>query len=360
MQPKNLKQTILGNKFYLAVIIALCLIASSVFLGSYNNRIVPLNNNPVAKYTSEPHNPLSFLANWDSLNYIKIANEGYHGTDLTNFFPLYPILIHIVKLITGSPLDAALIISWLSLVGAIYFYLQIVGFLFKDKGIEGARAALFLLLFPTAVFFLAAYTESLFAFMALSAIYFTLNRKYLIASAFAIPMTATHITGLFVLALIGMIMIENKAKLRTIVLTLLTGSLGLISYIFFLYEKFHKPLLFITSQKSHGWLSGKYSNFVGSADLISAFMIILILLAAIYWWNKRRSLAIYGLLYLLIPIVGEQFGGFNRYVLMAFSVPLMLYGVSRKRPNLYIGFILISAVLWTYTLLQYAGGYIGS
>ncbi len=328
-------------------------------MGSYNNRVVPTSNNPVAIYSLEPHNPLKFMAHWDSLNYITIANSGYSSTDLANFFPLYPLLIHVLSYLTGSPLYAGVIISWLCLIGIIYFYMQIIGLLFKDDLNGRFKAAILLLLFPTAIFFLAVYTESLFAMLALGSIYFTLKKSYWLAGLLAAFMSATHITGLFVLALIGLIMIEDKVKLSRIILTLLTGSLGIIAYMFYLGEKFAQPFSFITAQKSHGWLASHYTNLLPSADLISLIFIILIIISAIYWWNKRRSLSIYGLLFLLIPIVGQQFGGFNRYVLMAFPIPLMLYGYSRHRPNLYIICVIGTSILWTYFLLQYSGGYIG-
>ncbi len=355
----KLKKTILNNNLYLALVIGLGLIVIGLSFGWYNNRLVPLSTNPVARYKAAPHNPLSFMSNWDGPDYLRIATKGYDSKSLTNFFPLYPIVIYVVNFIIGSPLDSALLISWVCLVGLVYFYLKIVDTVFSEKGSAGLRAVLLLLLFPTAVFFLATYTESMFAVLALGSIYFALNKKYLQAAALALPMSATHITSVFVLGLIGLIMLEQKAKLKTIVATLVTGSLGLIAYMIYLTAKFKAPLAFITSQESHGWLSTGYRG-LASIDVFNVVFIVLLIIAAIYWWKKRLSFALYSLMFLLIPLVGQQFGGFNRYVLMAFPVPLMLYAVSRKRPNLYIIFIVMTTIAWTYTLLQYAGGYIGS
>jgi hypothetical protein len=62
---------------------------------------------------------------------------------------------------------------------------------------------------------------------------------------------------------------------------------------------------------------------------------------------------------LCIPLLGGQFGGFNRYVLMAFPVQFMLYDHFRSSKNMYPVILAATSVLWCYFLLQYAGGYIG-
>jgi hypothetical protein len=62
----------------------------------------------------------------------------------------------------------------------------------------------------------------------------------------------------------------------------------------------------------------------------------------------------------LIPAVGHQYGGFNRYVLMAFPLQLMAFEVLRKKTDLlYLTLIVMSSV-WAYLVVQYVGGYIGS
>jgi Gpi18-like mannosyltransferase len=356
---KSVKDYVVKRDFILAIVIALCVIIVGVFIGEYNNKIVPVSTNPFARYTLEPGNKLSFMSNWDGLNYIRIATHGYGNVSDTNFFPLYPLAIHVVHWVISSPLYASLIVSWTSFIGIIYFYLKILKTLFKDDNVKAVKGLALLLLFPTAVLFIATYTESLFGFLALGAIYFALKKKYWTSACFALFMSATHITGIFVLVLLALIMWEQKAKSWQIISNTFVGSIGLLSFMFYLEQAYKKPLSFLTTQKSHGWLSHGYGNFVSSADYFSTIFIILIVLAIIYWWNKRRSFSVYSFCYLLIPIIGKQFGGFNRYVLMAFPVPLMLYGLTKKRPNLYNAILVVSAICWTYFLLQYAGGYVG-
>ena len=328
-------------------------------MGWYNNRVVPINSDPKAHYTLEPHNHLSFLSNWDGPNYIRIANNGYDKSS-TNFFPLYPAAIHIVSKVTRSSLDAAILIAWLSFLGAVYLFLQILKHLFKIKdNAEAFKGLMLFALFPTAMFFLATYTESLFAFLALGAIYSTLKKNYLAAAIFLLFCSATHITGIPVILLIGMMMWEQKEDVWKILVTMAVGSLGLLTYIVYLWHKFHAPLAFLSSQKSHGWLASSYSTLFSQFDLFNAIFIVLILVAIYYWWNRRRSFSIYSFSFLLIPLLGKQFGGFNRYVLMVFPVQFMLFAYLRNKTIAYQLCLSFFAISWAYFILQYAGGYVG-
>jgi hypothetical protein len=322
--------------------------------------VIPVNPAQTAHYLSELHNPLSFTANWDGPNYLRIAKFGYSSTGDTNFFPLYPLLIHIVNYIIGSPLISGLLISWASFIGAIYYYLKISKLLFDIKdNLESLRSAAFFMLFPSAVFMFVVYSEGLFAFLALGAIYHALKRKYLLSGLFLMFSTATHITGLFVMVLVAGILLEEKVELRRIVLNLIISSLGIVAYMFYLLEKFHQPIAFLTSQKSHGWLKSGPTNLITSAEFLNVVFVVLLLISAAYWYKRRVSFSIYSLLFILIPLIGRQYGGFNRYVLMAFPLPLMFYEFLRNKKSAYAYGLVLTTIIWTYFVLQYMGGYVG-
>ena len=351
----------LKRDLVLSLSVALCVVVGGVFLGWYNNEVVLTNPAVTAHYNEEPTNQLSFMSNWDGPNYLSIEQHGYTSVTQTNFFPLYPLITRLVNVVISSPLDSALAVAWLSFVGAIYFYLRIIKLIFAVKAnSEALRGVLLFILFPTAVFFLATYTESLFAFLALGAICHTLRKNYLPAALFLLLVTATHVTGVFVLALVAMMLLEQRAKIISLLGTAVVGSLGLLSYMYFLLTKFHRPFGFISSQvKGHGWLQHGFSNLLTTVDLVNVIFIILLVLAAVYWWRSRKSFSIYSLLFLLIPLVGKQFGGFNRYVLVAFPVELMFYGYLKNKKLGYPIAMTITSIVWVYFLFQYAGGYVG-
>lgn len=289
-----------------------------------------------------------------------IAKSGYNAVVQTNFFPLYPLAIHVVNFFVSSELDSALIISWLCLFGAIYFYLKIAKSLFKiTDNLEALRSLIFFVFFPTAVFLLATYTESMFAFLSLGAIYFALKNRYLAAGLFALFCSATHINGIFVVLLIGLILFEQKQSIQRVITSMLIGSIGLLSYMYYLAVHFSKPFAFISSQKSHGWFKGSYLDIFNSVDLFNIIFMLLLVVSVIYWWKRRKSFAIYSFLFICIPILGKQFGGFNRYVLMAFPLQFMLYEYLRNKKVAYSLATILLGITWAYFLFQYAGGYVG-
>lgn len=217
MQIKAATNYVRRNDFLTALLIVLVVIAVGIVFSVENNKLIPQNPSKLAHYSREPTNKLSFLANWDGADYIKIIRTGYRHENRANFFPLYPLVAHEVKIIVRSPLDSALAVSWASFVGAVYFYIKIIKkkYKFKDN-LDVIQAVLFFVLYPTAVFLFAAYTESLLAFLSLAALYFALERRWLVSSLFVMFATATHETGLLVLGLVALVLFEEKRRLATL------------------------------------------------------------------------------------------------------------------------------------------------
>ena len=361
---KNKLQTILKNlnkkEFLFALVIALSLIAIVSFAGYYNNKVVIKNPDPRAHYLLEPSNPLSFLSNWDGPNYINIAKSSYLNSSQTIFLPLYPILIHFLAKIINSYLDSALIISWISLVLAIYFYIKIIKDIFNKKdNFSIQNYLLFFIFFPTAVFLVATYTESLFAFLALAAIYFALKKKYLFSLLSSFFLAITNIDAALIIFLVFLIMIENRSSIKKIIGYLILSISSIVSYLIYLDHKFNSPLSFLSSQKTQGWLNHNYFELISGLNPFSLLFVILLILSAKYWWTRRKSFSIYSLSFLLIPILGNQFGGFNRYVLMAFPMQFMIYDFLKNKPKLYTFSLVLTTICWSYFVFQYTAGYVG-
>lgn len=350
---------ILKKDFLLAVLIGLAVILFTTVIGIYNNKVIPVNGGAIARYNLEPNDPLKTLANWDSLNYIHIASYGYDNTALANFFPLYPILVRLVNHVIPSLLISSLIVAWACFILAIYFYLKLVKLLFRLKtNLSAIYALAFFILFPTGVFLVAAYNTSLLAFLSIAAIYFALKKRPLLAGIFGFFDTLTHLTAVFVMVLAALILLENKIKIYKIIYSFIIGMLGIASYSLYLKIHFNNALAFISAQKSHGWLSYHF-GILDNVQLVYIPILILVLLSIIYWWNKRKSFSIYSFFFLLIPIIGGQFGGFNRYCLLDFPIALMLYSFLKNKRSLYTLAIVLVTVAWVYYAFQYIGGYTG-
>lgn len=358
----KVQKAIASNDLLIALVVVVVVITIGAFFGWYNNKVIPVIPVPHLHYTLEGNATFRFLSNWDGPDYLNIVKYGYGGLFQANFFPLYPLVVRLVNLIVPSLLNSALIVSWISFVGAIYFYIKNVKYLFSvTNASEVVKSIMFFVLFPTGVFLFATYTESLFAMLALGAIYYAFKRRYLLSAILTLFSTATHITGIFVVILIGAILLEQREKIIKVVGYMTIGSLGLLSYMYFLYVKFRDPLAFVKSQEQiHGWLKYGWLNIFTSIDFFNVIFIFLLILSVIYWWKRRKSFALYSFLFLLIPIVGRQYGGFNRYVLMAFPMQFMLFDFfSSNKKSLYPYATALLAICWTYFVLQYSGGYVG-
>jgi len=352
---------IVSHELLLALILTLAIVIVGSIISIDSNKNALFNPVSVSRYTTEPNDKLGFLANWDGVDYINISEHGYGSSRLTNFFPIYPIIINLVNKVISSPLYTGLVISWVFMVGAVYYYLKVIKLFFKiDDNLEALKATFLFVLFPTALYLMAVYTESLFAFLALGAIYYALQRKYIKASILTALAGMTHINGAFLLILIALILIEEKEKLRNILVSLVIGSLGLVSYMSYLWVHYHNPLEFISAQHDHGWLRHSLLSRLNSFSRLDFVLAILIIVSVIYWWKRRKSFAVYSLLYLLIPLIGGQFGGFPRYTLMVFPLQFMIYDYFRNRKLGYQLVLIIISISWIYILLRFAAGYIVS
>ena len=136
---------------------------------------------------------------FDTLWYTKIAMQGYaQGDGTTVFFPLYPILTRFVgKVLWGNYLLGGIIVS------NVAYFLALIA-LYKLTQLEfdsqvAARTVVYLSVFPTAFFLLAAYTESLFLLFAVAAFYYARKGNWLAASVMGLLAALTKQLGLLLL-----------------------------------------------------------------------------------------------------------------------------------------------------------------
>lgn len=132
---------------------------------------------PIARPSPWGTAAIPYFARFDAGWYASITRDGYGpalppGTESAHaFFPLYPMLARGIHLLTG--LDPLLVLTGVSWV-AFLFALPLFGEACRAR-LEPARAdgpLPFLLLYPVAFFFAAAYTESLFLLLLLLAFRF--------------------------------------------------------------------------------------------------------------------------------------------------------------------------------------------
>lgn len=167
--------------------------------GAYVGRVLhasPYSVEEIFPYRGIAPETNLFLSVWQRFDtnwYLKIAREGYVNAASTVYFPLYPFLVRVVSVIVGDTLFAALVVSNLALIGALALLYRLSDALFGAP--SARRAVAYWLLFPTAFFLCAAYTESLFLFLTLAAFDFARRDKWFTATLFGMLTALTRLQG---------------------------------------------------------------------------------------------------------------------------------------------------------------------
>lgn len=311
---------------------------------------VALPGPPEGVERAEPANLwLDVWARWDSSFYLRIATEGYFlypdEPSAVAFFPLYPLLLKGVALAL-HPALAGVLLSHVSFALALMVFWRLSLELVKSEA-SARRAVLYLAIFPTSFYFSAVYTESLSLLWVLLAFYAIHRRKWEWAAVGAALASATRITGVL---LAGVLLLEYLRALgvrgRWTLGFALAGlsSLGLLSYMGFLFDQFGDPLAFWSVQGSfsrevggfieeirplfeQNFLTGPISWNVVLDLLALVFGVAGSLVAARRW---GPGYALFGLLSLLLPFASGT-GSLSRYVLMVFPA-FMALGEAAERP----------------------------
>jgi hypothetical protein len=128
----------------------------------------PINDLPTLyEHVGFPLQGTGWVAPWereDALWYEKIAVQGYSTDGTTTFFPLLPLLMRLVNLVTGNIATAGVVVGTLTAIIAFALLYRLIE-VETDPATAG-RTLAYTALFPTAFFFYSGFTESLFLALA--------------------------------------------------------------------------------------------------------------------------------------------------------------------------------------------------
>jgi hypothetical protein len=230
-----------------------------IFLAWLGQKLIPLRTGFLGGEAG-PYwaNPLLWSwANFDGVHYLSIAQRGYYQFQQA-FFPLYPYLIRNLQPFFQNYLYPGLLVSHLSLLIALFLFYELVK-LDYDKKIAH-RTLLYLLIFPTAFFFVSVYTESLFLALVLGSFYAARKKNWWIAGILGGLASATRFVGIFLfpaLLIEWFLQNENAKKrgLKTLIwqsLPLFFITTGLLFYMAYLKETTGDFLYFFHVQPFFG------------------------------------------------------------------------------------------------------------
>ncbi len=240
--------------------------------------------------------PVNIFSRWDGGWYLDIVKHGYHfkpnhGLHAnTAFFPLYPALMRAASTLFGrsdaSILLAGLLISNLSLLVALAYLTALVRLDFSEE--IASRSVLYLLAFPTTLFFSAVYTESLF--------------------------------------LVQRIFQWRKVRADLATLALIPAALAL--HFAYLGRRFGNFWLFLQTEKDWGrpliGAPGRFASFAHFAggDLFVALLTLISIIVA--WRRLQPSYALYATLVFLMPLASGSLLGMGRFCLVVFFLFIVL------------------------------------
>jgi hypothetical protein len=150
---------------------------------------------PASTITPGWHNLITAWERFDALWFLRIATAGYTpGDGSAAFFPLYPMLIRVLSpVLGGHPLGAGLLISNAAFLGALVVLYFLTSSEFDEQ--IARRTVLYLTIFPSAYFFLAPYSESLFLLLVVSSLWAARRGKWPIAGVAGALAAATRNVG---------------------------------------------------------------------------------------------------------------------------------------------------------------------
>lgn len=292
---------------------------------------------------------------WDGLWYTGIATHGYWFQALA-FFPLYPLLTAALHWVTFLPVyTTALMVSNLGLMG---FTMSFYGLVRDIYGVDLAKRAVWIaIMFPTAFFMSAAYTEGLFLFLSTTVFWLAYRKKFWTAGVFGMLAALTRNEGAFtVIPILWSYYQSYGLTIKKSLWSVLLVPAGIVAFMVYQWRDFGSPVAFIAAQSYWGrhitwpWVGIflALKTIVNGSPLQSSTILSMIDLCAalvfmtLWFMAWRRKFPVDWLMYwgilLLIDISAPDIHGrspllsMSRLVLILFPAFVML-GILAKHKS---------------------------
>jgi len=330
---------------------------------------------------------------FDGVHYLRIAQNGYTSFSSQAFFPLYPLLIRffnifpkIAGLDTRIYVDPSFfltgfLISKVASFFVLYFFYKLVSGEFGKK--VAYISLIFLLSWPTAFYFSAIYTESLFLLLVIIAVYFSERKKYFWSGLSAALASATRVVGVLLFLLLLIEFFRNykgkcslSFRLMKDVVGIFISPLGFILYAIYLWINFGNPFYFIEAQPFFGAERSSlplilfpqilyryfkifiniplfsHSFFIASLELAMTLVSFFLLFSL--FGKIRFSYWLFTFLALIIPTLTGTLSSMPRYTLVSF---LIFPFVVKKYPKVVITVIPFLILVQVVLISNFIRGY---
>jgi hypothetical protein len=312
---------------------------------------------------------------WDGIHYVTIAEEGYPANPQPEFQryddsvrpawpPGYPLLIRVANwLLPGEVNVAALAVSNLAALGLLVVLYRFVEM--EVDAVTAERTLLCLLVFPTAFFLAAAYSESVFLLLTVAALYCARRQHWWWAGVLAGAASSVRVAGVTLIVAFALEYLRqrdfNWRRIRPDVLALGLVPSGLVAYMAYQWVRYDNPFMFSEAQKAWGrgsivmpWrplidslrdlniFANTERAVITVIDLgLLAVALALLVLGVVGPWKLRRDqlfLIVAGALPLLVAILqpigdpgGPPWQSMDRYALACFPIFLIMAKLASHR-----------------------------
>jgi hypothetical protein len=301
---------------------------------------------PAHPITPGWHNLVTAWERQDALWFLRIADGGYAVDDASAaFFPLYPMVVRAVSLpLGGHPLAAALLVSNAAFLGALMALYVLTRNELSDQ--LARRTVLYAALFPTALFFLAPYSESLFLLLVVGSFWAARQARWEIAGVLGALAALTRNVGVLLVIPLAIEAINQarasgpKRSPARGVLWSLAPAAG--TFVYLLYWRLESGDWLAPLHRQANW-QRELGNplltlwhgtrdafrfvglYPGGYHLLDWLIAVAVLVAAGYAVTKvRPSFGAFAWALILVPLASEYAGrpliAFTRYALPIFPI----------------------------------------
>lgn len=312
------------------------------------------------------------LQRWDAAHYIHLIEEGYQGYTENGqhlflvFFPGYVWAARLLRLVIPSTALAGTALSCLCYGGACCYLYRLAGEAYNSR--VARDALLYMSLFPFSFFSGLVMTEGLFLLATTGACWYAWRGKWLAFGLFGALAALTRMTGLLVIA-VGVIRLLEayrpleppvgkslgrcwKPLLLRLPLTLLPAA-GTLLYLLLNLWVDGDPFAFASHQEhwhqGYLWISqvveyiGRYlgdnlGSSYGWAVWAPALALFVVGLALLYWAALRKGhpagLLAYGFCFFVATYSLSWLLSAGRYLSTCFVLFLFLAKLTQRRPAL--------------------------
>jgi mannosyltransferase PIG-V len=347
------------------------------------------------EYTRDAGFLIDVWARWDSVWFLRIAEDGYGATEeaAAAFYPLYPLLVGgLGRVLLGHYVLAGVIVSLAACLGAFVLLYRLAAPRLGDEGAR--RAVLYLAIFPFAVFLGAVYSESLFLLATLGSFTLAERGSFLGAGVSAGLAWLTRPLGVALLPALALLAWRSQRRGRAL-LQLLTAPALFALYPLYLWWRVDDPFAFLEAEDTWsrelsplgplgGLWDGLRAGWAGVRQLASgsdatrywsavqdtdpdrvaainlaqlAFLVLFAALAVVAWRRFGAPYGLFAALSLAIPlsVPSERWPllSIQRFGLVAFPL-FMALAVLGSRPRVHTAVVVVSAVLLGVVSAQWA------